>query len=110
MQAAVHRLHLAIGFQGGEVTPLFAIGACLGAALAPLFGISPVFAAALCYAAVFGSASNTWLAPICIGTEVFGFAYLPYFAVVCTVSRLCNGNRSMYGRQKPAPLFLQGQK
>lgn len=36
---------LAIGFQGGEVTPLFAIGACLGAALAPLFGISPVFAA-----------------------------------------------------------------
>ncbi|MFR4394250.1 MAG: chloride channel protein, partial [Ruminococcus callidus] len=96
---------LAIGFQGGEVTPLFAIGACLGAALAPLFGISPVFAAALCYAAVFGSASNTWLAPICIGTEVFGFAYLPYFAVVCTVSRLCNGNRSMYGRQKPAPLF-----
>lgn len=101
---------LAIGFQGGEVTPLFAIGACLGAALAPLFGISPVFAAALCYAAVFGSASNTWLAPICIGTEVFGFAYLPYFAVVCTVSRLCNGNRSMYGRQKPAPLFLQGQK
>jgi hypothetical protein len=41
---------------------------------------------------------------------VFGFAYLPYFAVVCTVSRLCNGNRSMYSRQKPAPLFLQGQK
>ena len=100
---------LAIGFQGGEVTPLFAIGACLGAALAPLFGISPVFAAALCYAAVFGSASNTWLAPICIGTEVFGFAYLPYFAVVCTVSRLCNGNRSMYGRQKPAPLFCRGK-
>ncbi len=104
---------LSIGFQGGEVTPLFAIGACLGAALAPLLGISPLFAAALCYAAVFGSASNTWLAPICIGTEVFGFSYLPYFAVVCTIARLCNGNRSMYGKQKPSPLFLQkaqGQK
>ena len=98
---------LAIGFQGGEVTPLFAIGACLGAALAPLFGIPTVFAAALCYAAVFGSASNTWLAPICIGTEVFGFSYLPYFAVVCTVARLCNGNRSMYGKQKHTSLFLQ---
>ena len=50
-------LTLAIGFQGGEVTPLFAIGACLGAVLAPLLGIPSVVAAALCYAAVFGSAS-----------------------------------------------------
>lgn len=98
---------LAVGFQGGEVTPLFAIGACLGAVAAPLFGLPAVFGAALCYAAVFGSASNTWLAPICIGTEVFGFSCLPYFAVVCTVSRLCSGNRSMYGKQKPSPLFLQ---
>ena len=98
---------LAVGFQGGEVTPLFAIGACLGAVAAPLFGLPAVFGAALCYAAVFGSASNTWLAPICIGTEVFGFSCLPYFAVVCTISRLCSGNRSMYGKQKPSPLFLQ---
>ena len=88
-------------------TPLFAIGACLGAVAAPLFGLPAVFGAALCYAAVFGSASNTWLAPICIGTEVFGFSCLPYFAVVCTISRLCSGNRSMYGKQKPSPLFLQ---
>ncbi len=70
---------LAVGFQGGEVTPLFAIGACLGAVAAPLFGLPAVFGAALCYAAVFGSASNTWLAPICIGTEVFGFSCLPLF-------------------------------
>ena len=91
---------LAIGFQGGEVTPLFAIGACLGAALAPLFGISPVFAAALCYAAVFGSASNTWLAPICIGTEVFGFAYLPIsllsapFPAFATATVPCTADRN----------------
>lgn len=97
---------LSIGFQGGEVTPLFAIGACLGAVLAPIFGIPTVLAAALCYAAVFGSASNTLLAPICIGTEVFGFAYLPHFAVVCTIARICNGNRSIYGKQKRTPLFL----
>lgn len=32
-------LTLSIGFQGGEVTPLFAIGACLGTALAPILGI-----------------------------------------------------------------------
>ncbi|MDD7294204.1 MAG: chloride channel protein, partial [Oscillospiraceae bacterium] len=101
---------LSIGFQGGEVTPLFAIGACLGAVLAPCLGIPTALAAALCYAAVFGSASNTLLAPICIGTEVFGFAYLPYFAVVCTIARLCNGNRSMYGKQTISPLFLTGKE
>lgn len=99
-------LTLAIGFQGGEVTPLFAIGVCLGAVLAPLLGIPSVVAAALCYAAVFGSASNTLLAPICIGVEVFGFSYFPYFAVVCTIARLCNGNHSMYGKQTTTPFFF----
>ena len=99
-------LTLAIGFQGGEVTPLFAIGACLGAVLAPLLGIPSVVAAALCYAAVFGSASNTLLAPICIGAEVFGFSHFPYFAVVCTIARLCNGNHSMYGKQTTTPFFF----
>lgn len=97
---------LSIGFQGGEVTPLFSIGACLGVVLAPFLGIPTVLAAALCYAAVFGSASNTLLTPICIGTEVFGFSYFPYFAVVCTITRLCNGNQSIYGKQTTSPLFL----
>ena len=100
---------LSIGFQGGEVTPLFATGACLGAFTAPLFGIPSVAGAALCYAAVFGSASNTLLAPVFIGAEVFGFSSVPYFIVVCTVARLCNGNRSMYGKQKGSPLFLKNQ-
>ncbi len=100
---------LSIGFQGGEVTPLFATGACLGAFTAPLFGIPSVAGAALCYAAVFGSASNTLLAPVFIGAEVFGFSSVPYFVVVCTVARLCNGNRSMYGKQKGSPLFLKNQ-
>lgn len=97
---------LSIGFQGGEVTPLFAIGACLGAVLSPILGMPTVLAAALCYAAVFGSASNTLLAPICIGIEVFGFSYFPYFAVVCTIARLCNGNQSIYGKQTISPLFF----
>lgn len=96
---------LSIGFQGGEVTPLFAIGACLGVVLASYLGIPTALAAALCYAAVFGSASNTLLAPICIGTEVFGFSHFPYFAVVCTIARLCNGNHSIY-KQTVSPLFL----
>lgn len=90
---------LSIGYQGGEVTPLFAMGAALGAVLAPFFGMPVILGAALGYAAVFGSASNTLLAPILIGGEVFGFENLPYFGIVCALAWLCNGSRSIYGKQ-----------
>lgn len=65
-------LTLSIGFQGGEVTPLFSIGASLGFVLGSLAGLPPMVCAALGYAAVFGSATNTLLAPVLIGMEVFG--------------------------------------
>ena len=63
---------LAIGFQGGEVTPLFSIGVSLGVVLGYILGIPPMICGALGYAAVFGSATNTLIAPILIGLEVFG--------------------------------------
>lgn len=91
---------LAAGFQGGEVTPLFSIGASLGAVLAYLFGLPVSLIAALGYASVFGSATNTLLAPIFIGGEVFGFAYLPHFFVVCGIAYIFNGNQSIYALQK----------
>ena len=91
---------LAAGFQGGEVTPLFSIGASLGVLLGTLFGLPTAFVAALGYAAVFGSASNTLLAPMLIGGEVFGFSYLPYFFVVCAIAYLCNGSNCIYPLQK----------
>ncbi|MCJ0588341.1 chloride channel protein, partial [Enterococcus cecorum] len=70
---------LSVGFQGGEVTPLFSIGASLGIVLAGLFHMPVILVAALGYAAVFGSVTNSLLAPILIGCEVFGFNYFPYF-------------------------------
>ena len=57
-------LTLSAGFQGGEVTPLFTIGATLGAVLGNLFGIPVELSAALGYAAVFGGGTNTLLAAI----------------------------------------------
>lgn len=91
---------LAAGYQGGEVTPLFSIGASLGVVLGVALGVPVELAAALGYAAVFGSASNTLLAPILIGGEVFGFGYLPHFFVVCAVAYAVNLNQSIYGKQK----------
>nr|WP_233143031.1 chloride channel protein [Fibrobacter sp. UWR2] len=91
---------LSVGFQGGEVTPLFTIGATLGTAVATIAGVPLPLAAALGYAAVFGAATNTLFAPIFIGAEMFGFDTLPAFFVACTVAYLCNGGQSIYAQKK----------
>ena len=91
---------LAIGFQGGEVTPLFSIGTSLGVILGGIFGLPPMLCAALGYAAVFGSATNTLIAPIMIGLEVFGGADMVLFVIVCAIAYGVNGNLSIYTQEK----------
>ena len=56
--------------------------------------------AGLGYAAVFGSATNTFLAPILIGAEVFGFENLPLFFIVCTAAYCFGSHKSIYSAQK----------
>lgn len=99
LKLALTVLTLAAGFQGGEVTPLFSIGATLGVVLAGPLGMDPALVAALGYAAVFGGATNTLLAPALIGAEVFGFGYLPAFFVVCAVAYVFNMDKSIYALQ-----------
>lgn len=91
---------LSAGFQGGEVTPLFSIGASLGVALSGPLGLDGALTAALGYAAVFGGATNTLLAPILIGAEVFGFEHLPTFAVACVTAYAFNMDKSIYSLQR----------
>ncbi|MCU5873995.1 chloride channel protein [Clostridioides difficile] len=93
-------LTLSAGFQGGEVTPLFSIGASLGVLLAGFFNLPIELVAALGYASVFGSATNTFFAPVFIGAEVFGYSYLPYFFVVCAISYIFNMDKSIYSLQQ----------
>ena len=91
---------IAVGFKGGEVTPLFAIGATFGAWVAAMVGVPLPLAAALGYAAVFGGATNTLFAPIFIGAEIFGFDTLPAFFIVCVIAFVCNGGQSIYAQKK----------
>lgn len=93
-------LTLSAGYQGGEVTPLFSIGASFGIVLASILGLPPLLIAALGYAAVFGSATNTLLAPIFIGVEVFGIENIIIFVIVCVIAYVFNGNRTIYSLQK----------
>lgn len=63
---------LSIGLQGGEVTPIFSIGASLGVAIASIFSLPLALMGALGYACVFGAATNTYLASSLICIEIFG--------------------------------------
>lgn len=93
-------LTLSAGYHGGEVTPLFAIGATLGVVAASILGLPPMLIGALGYAAVFGSATNTLIAPILIGIEIFGSNNTLLFVLVCSIAYVFNGNRSIYKSQK----------
>ena len=93
---------IAAGYKGGEVTPLFSIGASLGVWLAPFFGLPVYLVAALGYAAVFAGATSTTIGPILIGCEVFGFQHWPSFLLVCLVATRLFPALSIYGGQKVA--------
>jgi H+/Cl- antiporter ClcA len=92
---------LGSGFVGGEVTPLFVIGATLGYALGGVLGIEPSFLAALGMVAVFGAASNTPLACAIMGIELFGGGAALYFFIACAVAYLVSGQRSIYHSSLP---------
>ena len=100
LKFALTILTLSAGFVGGVVTPLFVIGATFGIFIASMFGMPIALAAALGFAAVFASASNTLWAPILIAGEIFGFNCLPAFFIVCTVAYICNGGQSIYKQKK----------
>jgi len=91
---------LGSGFKGGEVTPLFCIGATLGSAFAWLTGQpTPVFAA-LGFVAVFAGAANTPLACILMGIELFGAGIAVPLTLACIVSYITSGHRGIYTSQR----------
>lgn len=91
---------LGSGFQGGEVTPLFVIGATLGHTLSMVLHISAPFLAGLGFVAVFGAAANTPLACIFMGIELFGGEAVLYIFVACVVSYLFSGHQGIYSAQQ----------
>ena len=91
---------LGSGFKGGEVTPLFYIGATLGNALAPLLHQPFALLAALGFVAVFAGAANTPLACTIMAVELFGAPVGVFAAVACVVSYLFSGHTGIYKSQR----------
>ncbi len=91
---------IAAGYRGGEIVPTFCIGACFGAVIAPIFGLSPAFAAALGVVGLFSAVTNAPIASILLAYELFGGDRLICYALVALVCFLFSGNFSLYKGQK----------
>lgn len=90
---------LAAGFKGGEVTPLFFIGATLGNALSYIIPLPMGLLAGMGFVAVFAGATNTPLACMLMGIELFGAECGIYVAIACVVAYLVSGNTTIYQKQ-----------
>ncbi len=97
---------IVIGFSGGEMMPIMAIGASLGAVMARLTGLPFELTVIMGCTAVYSSATNTLLAPMFIGIEMFGTSSAIYIAASCIIAFAVNGNRSVYTMQGHIPKYM----
>ncbi|MEH2133879.1 MAG: voltage-gated chloride channel family protein [Nostoc sp.] len=93
-------LTLGAGFKGGEVTPLFFIGATLGNALSLLLTLPAPLLAGMGFVGVFAGAANTPLASTLMGIELFGLESGVFIAIGCIVSYLFSGHSGIYTSQR----------
>lgn len=94
---------LSAGFKGGEVTPLFFIGAGLGNAAGAVLGAPLDLMAAVGFVALFAAATRTPLASAVMGVELFGAAIAVPLALGCLVAWGVSGKRGVYGSPPPPP-------
>jgi H+/Cl- antiporter ClcA/PII-like signaling protein len=99
---------LSSGFKGGEVTPLFFVGATLGNAMARLLHAPIDLFAGLGFVAVFAGATNTPLACTIMGIELFAGShselvhsgFVVYVATACFLAYLLSGHSGIYLSQR----------
>ena len=92
-------LTLAAGFKGGEVTPLFFIGAALGNALSLFIPLPMSLLAGMGFVAVFAGATNTPIACSIMALELFGIECGLYSTIACIVAYIASGKSSIYNMQ-----------
>lgn len=92
-------LCLGAGYQGGEVTPLFVIGATLGATLSGFIGLPIAVCAALGLTGVFSGATNAPLASFIMYLELFGSVNILFALLVCIISVFISGKKGIYSSQ-----------
>ena len=90
---------LGAGFKGGEVTPLFFVGATLGSALSVIIPMPIALLAGIGFVAVFSGATHTPIACTIMGMELFGLQPEIFIAIACTIAYFSSGSVGIYKSQ-----------
>lgn len=100
LKIAFTALTLGAGFKGGEVTPLFFVGATLGNALFWIIPLPMSLLAGMGFVAVFAGATHTPIASASMGMELFGFESGVFLGVACAAAYFFSGSRGVYEAQR----------
>ena len=90
---------LGAGFKGGEVTPLFFVGATLGSALSAVIPMPIALLAGIGFVAVFSGATHTPIACTIMGMELFGIEPGIFIAIACVIAYFSSGSVGIYKSQ-----------
>ncbi|WP_264565118.1 voltage-gated chloride channel family protein [Flavobacterium sp. N3904] len=90
---------LGAGFKGGEVTPLFFVGATLGSALSVVVPLPIALLAGMGFVAVFSGATHTPIACTVMGIELFGMQSGVYIGIACIIAYFFSGSVGIYKSQ-----------
>lgn len=90
---------LGAGFKGGEVTPLFFVGATLGSALSLIVPLPIALLAGMGFVAVFSGATHTPIACTVMGMELFGIESGIYICIACLIAYFSSGSVGIYHAQ-----------
>lgn len=90
---------LGAGFKGGEVTPLFFVGATLGSALSLVVPLPIALLAGMGFVAVFSGATHTPIACTIMGMELFGLESGLFIGIACLIAYFCSGSIGIYNSQ-----------
>jgi H+/Cl- antiporter ClcA len=91
---------LGAGFKGGEVTPLFFVGATLGSALSLVVPLPMALLAGMGFVAVFSGATHTPIACTIMGIELFGLESGVFIGIACLIAYFSSGSIGIYHSQK----------
>lgn len=89
---------LSAGYKGGEVTPLFFIGATLGNALLLFIPLPMSLLAAMGLVAVFAGATHCVIASIVLGIELFGWEAGLFIGIASIVAHFLSIKKGIYAR------------
>ncbi|MES2575710.1 MAG: voltage-gated chloride channel family protein [Bacteroidota bacterium] len=90
---------LGAGFKGGEVTPLFFVGATLGSALSLIIPFPIALLAGMGFVAVFSGATHTPIACTIMGMELFGWQTGLFIGIACLMAYFSSGSVGIYHSQ-----------